>query len=63
MPVTVATPKSAPRQLRLRRPESVHYRVSFGSVFSEPSSSSQEKQNSIFLTEGEREKRYLDALS
>ena len=63
MQVTVTTPKSAPRQLRLRRPDSAHYRVSFGSVFSAPSSSSQEEQNSIFLPEGEREKRNLDALN
>ena len=34
MPITVTTPKLTPRQLRLRRPESTHYRVSFGSVFS-----------------------------
>ena len=63
MPVTVTTPKSAPRQLRLQRRDSAHYRVSFGSVFSAPSSSSQEDQNSIFLPEGEREKRNLDALN
>ena len=63
MPVTVTTPKSAPRQLRLQRPDSAHYRASFGSVFSAPSSSSQEDQNSIFFPEGEREKRNLDALN
>ena len=63
MPITVTTPKLTPRQLRLRRPESTHYRVSFGSVFFPPSSSSQEKQSSIFLPEGEREKTYLDALN
>lgn len=63
MPVTVTTPKSAPRQLRLRRPDIAHYRVSFGSVFSAFSSSSQEEQNSIFLPEGEREKRNLHALN
>ena len=34
-----------------------------GHCFLLPSSSSQEKQNSIFLPEGEREKRYLDALN
>ena len=34
-----------------------------GQFFSPPSSSSQEKQNSIFLPAGEREKRYLDALN
>ena len=63
MPVTVTTPKSAPRQLRLRRPDSAHYRVSFGSVFSVNSSSSKEEQSSIFLPEGEREKKNLDALN
>ena len=63
MPITVTTPKSAPRQLRLRRPDSAHYRVPFKSLFSAPSSSSQEKQNSIFLPEGESEKRYLDELN
>lgn len=63
MAVTVTTPKSAPRQLCLRRPDSAHYRVSFGSVFSAPSRSSQEEQNSIFLPEGEHEKRNLDALN
>ena len=63
MQVTVTTPKSAPRQLRLGRPDSAHYRVSFGSMFSTPSSSSQEEQNSTFLPEGEREKRNLDALN
>ncbi|XP_078363752.1 uncharacterized protein LOC144647960 [Oculina patagonica] len=57
------TPKSIPRQLRLHRPDSANYRVSFGSVFSAPSSSSQEEQSSIFLPEGEREKKNLDALN
>lgn len=63
MAVTVTTPKSAPRQLRIRRPDSAHYRVSFGSVFSAPSRSFQEEQNGIFLPEGEHEKRNLDALN
>ena len=63
MPATVTTPKSIHRQLRLQRPDSAHYRVSFGSAFSAPSSSSQEEQSSIFLPEGEREKKNLDALN
>ena len=57
------TPKSIHRQLRLRRPVSAHCRVSFGSAFSAPSSSSQEEQSSIYLPEGERERKNLDALN
>ncbi|KAL9967966.1 hypothetical protein ACROYT_G026285 [Oculina patagonica] len=37
--------------------------VAIGSVFSAPSSSSQEEQSSIFLPEDEREKKNLDALN
>ena len=57
------TPKSTPRQLRLRRPDDADYRVSFGSALSAPSSSSQEEQSGIFLPEGERERRNLDVLN
>lgn len=64
MQVTLpTTPKSIPRRLRPQRPASGNYRVSFGSIFSAPSSSSQEEQSSIFLPEGEREKKNLDALN
>ena len=37
--------------------------MSFGSALSAPTSSSQEEQSSIFLPEGERERRNLDVLN
>ena len=56
-----STPKSLPRQLRPPR-ISTHYRLSVGSAFSVPSSSSQEEQVSMYLPEGERERRNLETL-
>ena len=58
----VSTPKSLPRQLRPSR-ISAHYRLSVGSAFSVPSSSSQEEQVSMYLPEGERERRNLETLN
>lgn len=58
----VSTPKSLPRQLRAPR-ISAHYRLSVGSTFSVPSSSSQEEQVSVYLPEGERERRNLETLN
>ena len=58
----VSTPKSLPRQLRPPR-ISAHYRLSVGSAFSVPSSSSQEEQVSMYLPEGERERRNLETLN
>lgn len=57
-----STPKSLPRQLRPPR-ISTHYRLSVGSAFSVPSSSSQEEQVSMYLPEGERERRNLETLN
>ena len=57
-----STPKSLPRQLRPPR-ISTHYRLSVGSAFSAPSSSSQEEQVSMYLPEGERERRNLETLN
>ena len=54
----VSTPKSLPRQLRPPR-ISAHYRLSFGSAFSVPSSSSQEEQVRLYLAEREQERRNL----
>ena len=58
----VTTPKSLPRQIRPPR-ISAHYRLSVGSAFSVPISSSQEEQVSMYLPEGDREKRNLEALN
>ena len=58
----VSTPKSLLRQLRPPR-ISAHYRLSVGSAFSVPSSSSQEEQVSMYLPEGERERRNLETLN
>ena len=57
-----STPKSLPRQLRPPR-ISAHYRLSVGSAFSVPSSSSQEEQVSMYLPEGEWERRNLETLN
>ena len=55
----VSTPKSLPRQLR--RPRILgHYRLSVGSAFSVPSSSSQEEQVTMYVPEGEQERRNLE---
>ena len=58
----VSVPKSLVRQLR---PPgiSAHYRLSVGSAFSVPSSSSQEEQVSMYLPEGQRERRNLETLN
>ena len=58
----VSTLKSLPRQLRPPR-ISARYRLSVGSAFSVPSSSSQEEQVSMYLPEGERERRNLETLN
>ena len=58
----VSTPKSLPRQLRPPR-ISAHYRLSVGSAFSIPSSSSQEEQVSMYLPEGKRKIRNLETLN
>lgn len=57
----VTTPKSLLRQLPPPR-ISAHCRLSVGSAFSVPSSSSQEEQVSMYLPEGDRERRNLEAL-
>ena len=57
-----STPKSLPRQLPPPR-ISAHYRLSVGSAFSVPSSSSQEEQVSMYLPEGEWERRNLETLN
>ena len=57
-----STPKSLPRQLHPPR-ISAHYRLSVGSAFSVPSSSSQEEQVSMYLPEGEWERRNLETLN
>lgn len=57
-----STPKSLPRQLRPPR-ISAHYRLSVGSAFSVPSSSSQEEQGSMYLPEREWERRNLETLN
>lgn len=57
-----STPKSLPRQIR-PPPISAHYRLSVGSAFSVPSSSSQEEQVSMYLPEGEWERRNLETLN
>ena len=62
LPAFASTPKSLPRQLR-PPPISAHYRLSIASAFSVPSSSSQEEQVSMYLPEGERERRNLKTLN
>ncbi|KAM7442098.1 hypothetical protein ABFA07_008918 [Porites harrisoni] len=57
-----STPKSLSRQLHPPR-ISAHYRLSVASAFSVPSSSSQEEQVSMYLPEGERERRNLKTLN
>ena len=51
----VSTPKSLPRQLRPPH-ISAHNRLSVGSAFSVPSSSSQEEKGSMYLPEGANER-------
>ena len=58
----VSTAKSLRRQLRPLR-IAAHYRLSVGSDFSVPGSSSQEEQVSMYLPEGERERRNLETLN
>ena len=58
----VSAPKSLVRQLRSPR-ILAHYRLSVGSAFSVPSSSSQEEQVSMYLPEGEQERRNLETLN
>ena len=58
----VSAPKSLVRQLCPPH-VSAHYRLSAGSAFSVPSSSSQEEQVSTYLPEGERERKNLETLN
>ena len=54
--------KTLPRQLRPPR-ISAHYRLSIGSAFSAPSNSSKDEQVSVYLPEGDRERKNLEILN
>ena len=63
LPLTGSTFKSVPRQSRVRREEVCDTRVSLGSLVSARSISSQEENVSIYLPEGERERKNLATLN
>ena len=63
LPLTGPTFKSVPRQSRVRREEVCDTRVSLGSLVSARSISSQEENVSIYLPEGELERKHLATLN
>ena len=63
LPLTGSTFKSVPRQSRVRREEVCDTRVSLGSLVSARSISSQEENVSIYLPEGELERKHLATLN
>ena len=63
LPLTGSTFKSVPRQSRVRREEVCDTHESLGSLVSARSISSQEKNVSIYLPEGELERKHLATLN
>ena len=63
LPLTGSTFESVPRQSRVRREEVCNTRVSLGSLVSARSISSQEENVSIYLPEGEHERKHLVTLN
>ena len=62
-PLAGSTFKSVPRQSRVRREEVGDTRVSLGSLVSARSISSQEENVTIYLPEGELERKHLATLN